>query len=341
MSSGGHSDVAVAVQRFFDWAHSMGWCYGKAPYCLRHFACFLQSRGVHNLADVDAALLLQYRTALAATRSPATVNGYLKSLRALWRYLHRDDLVAIDIAKTINYLRVDHFVPYLYEAQELARIEATANTMVAQARRPTERFARQTLRAVFVLLRDCGLRISEACRLNIDNYDHAMRSLRIERTKFFKTRTIPLPRSTCTQLQEYLQARQLVVANTADPRALFLTVQKRSLRPGYVHELFKRMLCSLNLYQPRRRDGRTVFGSTNIHALRHGFAVRTLTRWRLENLDVERLLPLLSAYMGHACVSYTKHYLHLTPTLAKLASKDFRDMALPRLDGCTTVNDDE
>lgn len=42
--------------------------------------------------------------------------------------------------------------------------------------------------------------------------------------------------------------------------------------------------------------------------------------------------PLLSAYMGHAHVSYTKHYLHLTATLRKLASERFAELALPELD---------
>jgi hypothetical protein len=36
--------------------------------------------------------------------------------------------------------------------------------------------------------------------------------------------------------------------------------------------------------------------------------------------------------MGHAHVSYTKRYLHLTATLRKLASERFAELALPELD---------
>jgi len=57
--------------------------------------------------------------------------------------------------------------------------------------------------------------------------------------------------------------------------------------------------------------------------------------------DVEALLPLLSGYLGHAKVSYTTHYLHLTPTLRQLGSERFAQMALPRLDHGGTLGDNE
>jgi integrase len=92
------------------------------------------------------------------------------------------------------------------------------------------------------------------------------------------------------------------------------------------------MLHELGLYKPKRRQGRTVFGSTNLHAFRHSFAVRTLERWQSQGDDVEALLPLLSGYMGHDQVSYTATYLHLTPTLRQLASERFAELVLPSLD---------
>ena len=104
---------------------------------------------------------------------------------------------------------------------------------------------------------------------------------------------------------------------------------------------FKQHLCELGLYRPRRQQGRTVFGSTNLHALRHSFAVRTLERWHSEGRDVEHLLPLLSGYLGHVQVSYTKHYLHLTATLRQLASERFAQTVLFRLDHDGTLTDDE
>jgi site-specific recombinase XerD len=341
MKSANPSELGRTFQSFVAWARAMGWRYNAAPYHLANFACFLERRGIERLVDVDAELLLAYRRDLLATRSPSTVNSYLKTLRALWRYLQREDFVTHQATKGLTSLRSNYFIPYLYASRELLSIEAAAHARIGQARTRAARFSRQTRRAAFNLLRDCGLRVSEACRLNVDDYDPVARSLRIERTKFFKTRTIPLPRTTCTQLGQYLRHRRLVAAETGEPIPFFISIRGRRLHRASLENDFKRLLCSLGLYQPRYQQGRTVFGSTNLHALRHSYAVGVLTRWQRQKRNVERLLPLLSAYLGHAEVTYTKHYLHLTPTLRQLASERFGETVLPRLDGYATLINDE
>jgi integrase/recombinase XerD len=44
-------------------------------------------------------------------------------------------------------------------------------------------------------------------------------------------------------------------------------------------------------------------------------------RWYQEDVDVERHLPELSTYLGHAKVSDTYWYLSATPKLLSLAAK--------------------
>ena len=332
MKSFGETHHGRTFQGFVNWARAQGWRYAMAPVHLANFERFLEHRGVQQLADVDAVLLIEYQRDLSITRGPATVNGYMSMVRALWRYLLREDLGAANATIAVRPFRPDYFMPHLYSASELCRIEQGARTEIWRTRTPGLRFCRRTRHAAFGLLRDCGLRVSEACRLNINDYDRRARTLQIERTKFFKTRHIPLPRTTCALLNQYLKRRLVVTAATDAPTAFFISMQGRRLGRGALESTFKQLLCKLGLYRPRRREGRTVFGSSNLHALRHSYAVRTLERWQRQRQNVEHLLPLLSGYLGHAQVSYTAHYLHLTPTLRQLASERFADLVLPRLD---------
>jgi integrase len=160
----------------------------------------------------------------------------------------------------------------------------------------------------------------------------APRSLLIERTKFFKTRLIPLPRSTCVLLDHYLQHRRQWVSRTGESPALFISTLGHRLGRGALEARFRQLLREVGIYRPRRREGHTVFGSTNLHALRHTYAVRALERWQRQACEVDHLLPLLTAYMGHVNVTYTTHYLHLTPLLMQLACERFGEAALSRLD---------
>jgi hypothetical protein len=61
----------------------------------------------------------------------------------------------------------------------------------------------------------------------------------------------------------------------------------------------------------------------------------------LEGRNVEHLLPLLSGYLGHVKVSYTKRYLHMTPLLRELASQRFAALVLPELDHLETPAEPE
>ena len=54
---------------------------------------------------------------------------------------------------------------------------------------------------------------------------------------------------------------------------------------------------------------------------RHRFAIQTLLRWYQSGEEVERRLPVLSTYLGHAHVSGTYWYLGSTPELLTAASK--------------------
>ena len=58
-----------------------------------------------------------------------------------------------------------------------------------------------------------------------------------------------------------------------------------------------------------------------VHFIRHRFAMATLTRWYGDGQDVERRLPVLSAYLGHVEVRNTYWYLSACPELLA-AAKD-------------------
>ena len=64
-------------------------------------------------------------------------------------------------------------------------------------------------------------------------------------------------------------------------------------------------------YQPR------------IHDLRHTFAVHRVTEWYGQGANVQKLLPALSTYLGHASLEGTQRYLSMTPELLQQANDRF------------------
>jgi len=60
-----------------------------------------------------------------------------------------------------------------------------------------------------------------------------------------------------------------------------------------------------------------------VYDVRHVFAIRRLTQWYREGVDLHGRLPWLSAYMGHDNLLGTQVYLTATPELLRLASRRF------------------
>ena len=58
-----------------------------------------------------------------------------------------------------------------------------------------------------------------------------------------------------------------------------------------------------------------------MHDFRHRFAIGTLLDWYREGKDVEQQLPVLSTYLGHACVRDTCWYLSACPELMEEAAR--------------------
>jgi site-specific recombinase XerD len=335
------SGVDAKLTEFLDWARGRGYRYVMAPTHLRHLQSFLVQRGVERLGEVDSTLLADYQRHLLRGRSPTTALGYLVTLRALWSYLAKEDGVSWGALAGLTSLRPDHFEPHIYSERELEVLERDLQRACGRGRDVRQRFARQVQAAAFGLIRDCGLRVSEACHLDVGHFDSRRRSLLIERTKFFKTRRIPLAASTVRSLRSYLGERRKALGATAPDSPLFASWKGERLHRVTFECHFKDRLLELGLYRPRKKRGRSVSGSTNLHALRHTFAVHTLERWQRQHCDVERLLPLLSAYMGHCHVSYTKHYLHWTPALRQLTSERFEQHCLRQLDALDVLADSD
>lgn len=85
--------------------------------------------------------------------------------------------------------------------------------------------------------------------------------------------------------------------------------------PEYVHRVFWRLSREVGLRRSGDRAG------PRLHNMRHRFAIRTLLDWYRDGKDVERQLPVLSTYLGHARVRDTYWYLSACPELMEEAAR--------------------
>ena len=195
--------------------------------------------------------------------------------------------------------------PYIYEPAEIATLLDAAMTLRNELRAAT-------YRTFLGLLAVSGLRTGEAIALDDDDVDLRSGVLVIRKTKFGKTREVPVHHTTVQALIGYLGDR-----NRLAPRRLsssfFVSTTANRLIYQNVHETFLHLVYIAGLGDRRPRRPR-------IHDLRHTFAVRTVLAWHRTGENVEAKLPTLATYLGHIGPSSTYWYLTATPELLESAT---------------------
>ncbi len=203
--------------------------------------------------------------------------------------------------------------PHVYTDDEIQALLQEA--MRFPARYPGRRWLLH--HTVFALLYVTGLRVSEALALNLGDVDLSGAVIHVRRTKFHKTRLVPLAPSTCEGLKPYLVARAERGCSTASEAPLFVNEKGGRLSYSSLRHAFRKIARRAGLSGPTGTRG------VRIHDLRHTTAVRRLYLWYREGRDVQALLPALVTYLGHTSVRCTEVYLTTTAELLAEASARF------------------
>jgi integrase len=149
-------------------------------------------------------------------------------------------------------------------------------------------------------------------RLDRDDADLVNGVLTIRDTKFGKSRYVPLHASTQRALQRYAVRRDRSCRELQTP-SFFVSDRGTRLTEWCVRWTFVKLSHEIGL----RGEGDS--RGPRLHDLRHRLAINTLLRWYQHGVDVERHLPELSTYLGHAHVTDTYWYLTATPKLLHYA----------------------
>lgn len=188
--------------------------------------------------------------------------------------------------------------PYIFSSEELLQLlDATAQLRPKRSLRPV------TYYTLFGLLAATGLRISEAMHLVLD--DVTTDGLVVRKTKFRKSRLLPLHETTQAALNRYLEQRQAVGGGDDH---LFISRKGRALTYAMINGTFHFLVKRIQL---RSESGQR----PRIHDLRHHYALRPLEGSPGGHDRATRHMLALSTYLGHTHVRDTYWYLQATPRL--------------------------
>ena len=259
------------------------------------------------VAHLDARGIDTVTVAVAVEWASATPRGgggadRLTVVRGFARYLQALDPTHEVPPTRLLPGRSTRPIPFLYSDEHIATLMTTARAL-------TPAGWGATVEVIIGLLWATGMRIGEVLRLDADDLDTDTQVLTVHLAKFGRSRLVPITPSTIQALSGY---RAGLPATPADP-AMFVTPAGHRVRYPKFNLAFAALLDQAAITTTSGKRPRA-------HDARHSFAVRTLTGWYRDGLDVHALLPRLSSYLGHVEPSSTYWYLTATPELMALAA---------------------
>jgi integrase/recombinase XerD len=283
------------VERYVALRQALGFKLRSISGRLHAFARFATARGD---SHIRAPTVVDWA---AQASSPGARHVRLRDAVHLARFLHAED-PAHEVPPPNHFpAPATRPLPYIYTPAEIVRIIEAAGRL-----RPSKPYPLRgrTYATLLGLIAATGLRVSEALNLRMgDVLPDGVLSIR--RTKFAKSRLVPLHTTVADALDRYLQVRCRLAA-TDDH--VFLSASGRRISAGMVNYTFRRILRLAAIVPARRRPPR-------IHDLRHTFATRALERCPTRREAVGRHFVALATYLGHADIAHTYWYLQATPEL--------------------------
>lgn len=296
-----------AIRQYIAWRRAHGAKFAGSAYTLQRFL-----NSIDMEVDCDAVTPVQVARFLSG-------NGRLTRYRSekycvllgFYRYATSRGFAKSSPLSNDEPRPPPSLPPYVYSHDELRRLFAS----IEISQRRAFKLDAETFRTLLLLLYGAGLRRGEALRLTLADVDLLASVLTIRETKFYKSRLVPVGRQLNDALTAYASLRVRRVLPSGNESSFLAYRDGTPLARSTILQAFGVLLRVAGVdCSDRTRQ------SPCLHSFRHSFAVHRLTAWYREGADVQRLLPILSTYMGHKDPSGTQVYLSMTPELLHQAA---------------------
>lgn len=281
-----------------------------SPYTVRNYSTdlgdffgFLKERDI-SLDKVDRQILRDYLSRLVEQGVvKPSIARKLSAIRSFYRYLVREGVLASNPIEKAVSPKLDRRLPSFLTPDEVERLLNAPDLSTPQGLRD---------RALLELLYASGLRVSELVRLDLGEVNLDSGEIRVW-GKGAKERVVLMGRPAAEALRNYLEQGRPKLLGEKKTGALFINRYGQRLPERRVQKM---------LEDYARKAG--IEKRVHPHILRHTFATHML--------DGGADLRVVQELLGHARLSSTQIYTHVTKSQAKKVYLSAHPMAKEKED---------
>ncbi len=257
-------------------------------YDLKKFQKYLKQKKC-NLLQVNPENVSHFlKEQKRLTISGRSIARAVASLRQFYRYLEKEKKISTNPLENIVAPEIKRNLPDHLTKEEVEDLLGKIREDIPYEFRD---------KTIFELLYSCGLRISEACNLKIEDIDMKGQIITVQ-GKGGHSRLIPFGKRAHDILNTYLSEIRPEIAKKRDSEYVFISKKGPHINRKSAWRLLKKYLKRTNIKK-----------SVTPHTFRHSFATHLIEN----NADLRSVQKLL----GHIDISTTQIYTHLVRKVLK------------------------
>ena len=256
--------------------------YDSYAFDLECFKNYFNKKNIDKISENDIVKYLEYLKE-EKKLTPRSIERHLTTLRGLFKYLVKMDILKYDITKNIDNLKIGKHLPNTLSIDEVEKL------MDIRLDNP---FNYRT-KAMLEMMYGSGLRVSELINLSLNDIDLYNDTILIH-GKGSKERIVPLGDYAKEYLSKYLDVRSsLIKKKNGNPDKLFLNNHGKPITRNGFNFLLNNLLKEKGIEK-----------NVTPHTLRHSFATHMLDN----GADLRTIQELL----GHSDIVTTRIYTHVS-----------------------------
>lgn len=231
----------------------------------------------------------------------STVNRRLSSLRSFYRWLNVCGRATNDPASVLRGPKQPKSLPHVIRPRDMAKLLAVHLDHNLQGAPQERTLADVRDQAILEFMYACGARISEVSNLETANIDFVHGQVKVF-GKGSKERIIPLHDMAVRSMNEYMTYARSQLLDGKQCPYFFVSTRGNQMSTDALRKMFKATVRAAGLDD-----------TLSPHAMRHTFATDVLNG----GADLRSVQEML----GHASLSTTQIYTHLSPARLKEVHK--------------------
>ena len=292
------------IQGLIEQKKQSGYIYDSAKYILIQFDKFC----VEN--HIDRAIITKELSdtwqSYHADEAKSRRASRMSVLRQLAQYMNSQGSECYIPSK---FSAKSYRVPYVMNEREIREFFTVADDYVPKVNADRFSILAEEYKVLFRFIYCCGLRVSEARKLKLEDIDFERKTALILRSKGDKDRLIYIADDVCKMCLDMLDLLHdkyhfysEYLFPSSDPNT--------PLQVASINKKFQEFW--------KKTSGASDYKYPTVHSLRYSFVVTRMNLWMEKEENLTAMMPYLSKYLGHESVENTYYYYHQIESAFKI-----------------------